>query len=243
MRGDAHVRCGGRAGETGQEKSRNRAPARPLHHRQGQQSAIGTLVERTTRFTILIICPARRRGPPRPARRCRRRTDQATTCPPQLRRSLTWDQGKEMARTPAFTIATGVPVYFADPHSPWQRGTNENTNGLLRHYLPKGTDLAGYTQHDLDAIAAELNDRPRRVLGDRTPAELFDDGTCQQQPRFATTPRNQALRPAAAPAIRPARRPRPSVTREIRSVDTSTSYISRRCARMSRTVMPAHTRR
>ena len=150
-------------------------------------SAIGTLVERTTRFTMLLHLPrmdghgfeARTKNGPALAghgaeavRGAIART--ITTLPEQLRRSLTWDQGAEMAQHAQLRIEAGVVVYFCDPHSPWQRGTNENTNGLLRQYFPKGTDLSMHSADELAAVAAALNGRPRKTLGWRTPAEALD---------------------------------------------------------------------
>jgi transposase, IS30 family len=147
-------------------------------------SAIGTLVERTTRFVMLLHLPADHRAETvRDAI-----VDTITTLPTALRRSLTWDQGSELTQHVEITVAADLPVYFCDPHSPWQRGTNENTNGLLRQYFPKGTDLAGYPAEHLAAVAAQLNGRPRKTLSWKTPAEalarlLSDD----QQVGVATT--------------------------------------------------------
>lgn len=131
------------------------------------KSAIGTLVERATRYVMLLHLPADHGA--ESVRDALVGTVQ--TLPAHLRRSLTWDQGSEMAAHGSFTVATDVPVYFCDPASPWQRGSNENTNGLLRQYFPKGTDLAVHTREHLDAVAAELNGRPRKTLGWETPAE------------------------------------------------------------------------
>jgi IS30 family transposase len=135
----------------------------------GHQSAIATLVERKARLTLLVALP-------------RDRSAQSvgdaliatfTQLPAGLRRTLTWDQGNEMFHHERIAQATGLKIYFADPHSPWQRGTNENTNGLLRQYLPKGTDLGVWSQDQLDRIAAELNDRPRLCLNDKSPQQLM----------------------------------------------------------------------
>ncbi|GCB44430.1 mobile element protein [Streptomyces sp. NL15-2K] len=131
------------------------------------RSAIATLVERSTRFLMLVHLPS---GHGATAVR-NALIDTVKTLPPHLKQSLTWDQGSEMAGHRGFSIATDVPVYFCDPASPWQRGSNENTNGLLRQYFPKGTDLSVHTREHLDAVAAELNSRPRKTLGWETPAE------------------------------------------------------------------------
>jgi IS30 family transposase len=163
-------------------------------------SAIGTLVERTTRFTMLLHLPpmaghgvgAREKNGPALAGHGAEAVRDAiastiTTLPEQLRRSLTWDQGAEMAQHAQLRVETGVAVYFCDPHSPWQRGTNENTNGLLRQYFPKGTDLSLHTADDLAAVAATLNARPRKTLGWRTPAEALDEALRAAQTSVAMT--------------------------------------------------------
>ncbi len=149
-------------------------------------SAIGTLVERTTRFTILLHLPrmmgqeqqAGEKGSALAGHGAEAVRDAITraifTMPEQLRRSLTWDQGAELAQHARLRIDAGVQVYFCDPHSPWQRGTNENTNGLLRQYFPKGTDLSMHNASDLEAVALALNTRPRKTLGWKTPAETLD---------------------------------------------------------------------
>ena len=136
---------------------------------KGNRSQIATLVDRKSRFVVLVKIPYDRTAD-RVAELLARKLE---TLPDFMKTSITWDQGKEMARHAKFTVATEIPVYFCDPHSPWQRGTNENTNGLLRQYLPKGTDLSLHSQADLDRIAMELNDRPRETLGWKTPAEVY----------------------------------------------------------------------
>ena len=137
------------------------------------QSAIGTLVERSTRFTMLVHLPAK--GGQRAEAVRDAIAASIATLPQALRRSLTWDQGSEMAQHARLRIDTGLDVYFCDPQSPWQRGTNENTNGLLRQYFPKGSDLSVHTPEDLAAVADALNERPRKTLGWKTPAEALNE--------------------------------------------------------------------
>ena len=152
------------------------------------RSAIGTLVERSSRFTMLMhlpretgygLTPRTKNGPPLAGygaitmANALKRT--VTTLPAQLWQSLTWDRGKEESDHARFTIESGVKVFFADPHSPWQRGTNENTNGLLRQYFPKGTDLSRWNAQEIHAVALALNNRPRKTLGWKTPAEALNN--------------------------------------------------------------------
>ena len=136
-----------------------------------RMKAIATLVERKTRFVMLIALPNGHAADVVADALAHKIIE----LPEQLRRSLTWDQGKEMASHARFTNETGVPVYFCDPRSPWQRGSNENTNGLLRQYFPKRTEIAHYTQAELDDVAAELNGRPRQTLGWKTPSQALDE--------------------------------------------------------------------
>ncbi len=167
-----------------------------------ESSAIGTLVERSTRFTMLLHLPRMdghgdeprtKNGPALTGHGAEAVRDAIaatiTTLPEQLRRSLTWDQGAEMAQHAQLRIDTGLAIYFCDPQRPWQRGTNENTNGLLRQYFPRGTDLARHTREDLEAVANALNNRPRKTLGWKTPAEAVDELLRSvQQAGVATTP-------------------------------------------------------
>jgi len=146
------------------------------------KSAIGTLVERKTRFTLLLHLPNGHGADAVQTAIVAAMAD----LPAQLRRSLTWDQGIELANHAQISIATDLAIYFCDPHSPWQRGTNENTNGLLRQYFPKGTDLNRYTAADVAAVQDEFNARPRKVLGFYTPAEAL--ARTLLTGRVATTP-------------------------------------------------------
>ena len=137
----------------------------------GRTSAIATLVERQTRYLQLIALPEG----PGAIQVCEALKRSIRTLPAQLRRSLTWDQGKEMSEHRRFSVESGVEVYFCDPQSPWQRGSNENTNGLLRQYFPSGASLAGISQERLDEIANKLNGRPRKTLGFQTPAQKLTE--------------------------------------------------------------------
>src|SRR5665648_288046 len=154
-------------------------------------SAIGTLVERTTRFTMLLHLPRMeghgnpprtKNGPALAGHGAQAVRDAIAMTigqlPEHLRRTLTWDQGTEMSQHAQLRIASGIAIYFCDPHSPWQRGSNENTNGLLRQYFPKGTDLSRHSARDLEAVAFALNGRPRKTLGWKTPAEALDEHLC-----------------------------------------------------------------
>jgi IS30 family transposase len=145
----------------------------------GNRSAIGTLVDRASRFTILLHVPGPRHTAEAVADSLVAALEQL---PAQLRRSLTWDQGKEMALHAGITQALAMPVFFCDPHAPWQRPTNENTNGLLRQYFPKGTDLRVHDPERLAAVAAELSDRPRKTLGWDTPAARLAVALAEGQP-------------------------------------------------------------
>ncbi len=165
-----------------------------------ESSAIGTLVERTTRFTMLLHLPrmaehgvgARVKNGPALAGHGAEAVresiaDTIVGLPEQLRQSLTWDQGAEMAQHARLKVDTGLDIYFCDPHSPWQRGSNENTNGLLRQYFPKGTDLSAHSKNALQAVALALNSRPRKTLGWKTPAEAFDEYLQSAHMGVATT--------------------------------------------------------
>jgi len=152
------------------------------------RSAIGTLVERSSRSTLLVHLPRMEGWGEKPSVKNgpslggygavamnASLTASMTKLPEQLRKTLTWDRGKELSGHAQFALETGTRVFFADPHSPWQRPTNENTNGLLRQYFPKGTDLSRWSAEDLEAVAYALNNRPRKILGWRTPAEVFEE--------------------------------------------------------------------
>src|SRR3954453_21386052 len=165
------------------------------------RSAIGTLVERSSRSTLLVHLPRLKGWGDTPyvkngpslggygaVAMNAALTASITTLPQQLRKTLTWDRGKELSSHAQLALETGTRVFFADPHSPWQRPTNENTNGLLRQYFPKGTDLSRWSAEDLEAVAHTINNRPRKILGWKTPAEVFEEQLRSlEQPRVAST--------------------------------------------------------
>jgi IS30 family transposase len=196
-RGRGRSRDGALKQSTTMKSIRQRPPAvesrRQAGHWEGdliigavQRSAIATLVERKTRLTVLVKLP----GDHAAQSVGDALIDAFVNLPIRLRRTLTWDQGNEMFHHERIENATGLKIYFADPHAPWQRGSNENTNGLLRQYFPKGTDLSRWTSADLDQVAAELNDRPRLCLNDRSPNQMMQQWHRQATPRFATFARN-----------------------------------------------------
>jgi IS30 family transposase len=163
----------------------------PGHHEgdlikgsQASNSAVGTIVERTTGYLTLLHLPHGYTAD----RVAEAVVEQMTALPDWFTKTLTWDRGTEMAKHARITEQTGINVYFADPYHPWQRGTNENTNGLIREYLPKGTDLSVHTADDLQAIANQLNDRPRKRLGYHTPSEMLANLLLQDLQTVATTP-------------------------------------------------------
>ncbi len=171
-------------------------------------TGIATLVERQTRYCQLVALPDGHGA--EAVRDALIRS--VGSLPEQLRRSLTWDQGKEMREHAQFTIDSGIQIYFCDPRSPWQRGSNENTNGLLRQYLPKRTDLNRFSQEELDAVAAELNGRPRQTLGWVTPAErlaeVISTGTTLTGAHAGSRSRDQPTSRPASAEISRARHPR-----------------------------------
>ncbi len=148
-------------------------------------SQIGTLVERATRYVMLVHLPTSRDADVMAAALI----ETIQTLPSELMKTLTWDQGIEMAGHQNVTVATDADIYFCDPHSPWQRGSNENTNGLLRQYFPKGTDLSVHSKEHLEFVARELNGRPRKTLAWKTPAQAMDEllSNLHEQPGVATT--------------------------------------------------------
>lgn len=159
------------------ERSRHIDNRRSFGHWEGdlvsgtKNSHIASLVDRKSRYTLILKLSGKDAGSVNQAL-----TDKFQDLPPKLRQSLTWDRGMELAKHLELTASTGVQVYFCDPQSPWQRGTNENTNGLIRQYFPKKTCLAQFTQEELDQVAAQLNNRPRKTLNFKTPTEILEKG-------------------------------------------------------------------
>jgi IS30 family transposase len=163
------------------------------------RSAVGTLVERSSRLVLLLHINGDRSAVAVDA--AMRKA--ITTLPRELKKSITWDQGAEMSKHASFTIATGIPIYFCDPHSPWQKGSNENTNGLLRQYLPKGTDLTTITASDLRSIQRSLNERPRKTLGYLTPIREVRTVRCSHRLNPPSSPHGPSAASSKTPALPP----------------------------------------